>query len=320
MKYLLSLLFSLSLLSNTFAQTHQDTSALTSINVDKRKKVFWAAGLGTYAAASTALYYAWYDKKDLTSFHFFDDSKEWRGMDKAGHAFSAYAQSNLIFELGQGAGFDDHRALNIATVASLAGQLTIEVMDGFATDWGFSTTDVASNLLGTGLFYAQQKVWGQQKLSMKMSYWPVSYDDAPLIGNQSLRDRSRALYGESGIERFLKDYNGQTIWLSADLSACFPEANFPDWLSLAFGYSANNLYGGFENEWQVNGQNFTLSGDDYSRSSQFILALDYDLLSVYHSTTIGTALFKVLNTFKLPAPAVSYDTREGFKFHLFFLN
>jgi len=50
------------------------------------------------------------------------------------------------------------------------------------------------------------------------------------------------------------------------------------------------------------------------------LALDYDLLKVKHSTIFGKALFKVLNIFKFPAPGVSYDTHEGFKFHLLFLN
>lgn len=314
--------------NNNLSETPTDTtyqSASQDFNFSKRKKVFWTAGISGYTAMASGLYFAWYDKYDQESFHFFNDWDEWQNMDKAGHVYSAYLQSSLIYDLGKWSGYSDEKALLISSVASLWGQMNIEIMDGFSSEWGFSIPDVASNLVGTGLFYVQQKIWKEQRLRMKMSYWPVSYGQEPIysengISSISLRQRSEDLYGSGKIERFLKDYNGQTIWLSVDVGSFFPESRIPKILGLALGYSGQNLFGGFRNAWEVNDQSFLVDADLYPRSSQFILALDYNLQSVYHSTEFGKALFKVLNIFKFPAPAVSYDTKEGFKFHLVFLN
>ena len=46
----------------------------------------------------------------------------------------------------------------------------IEVMDGFSTHWGFSKGDMLANIIGTGLFAAQQKWWGEQRMSLKFSF------------------------------------------------------------------------------------------------------------------------------------------------------
>ena len=47
----------------------------------------------------------------------------------------------------------------------------------------------------------------------------------------------------------LKDYNGQTYWLSANLKSFFPGSNIPPWLNVAIGYGADGMFGGFENKW-----------------------------------------------------------------------
>jgi len=315
-------------INNSHQQAHSDTAYRAmpvEVNFSKRKKVFWTAGISGYTAMASGLYFAWYDKYDQESFHLFDDWDEWQNMDKAGHVYSAYLQSSLMYDLSKWTGYTDEKALLISSVASLWGQMNIEIMDGFSSEWGFSVPDVASNLVGTGLFYAQQKIWKEQRLRMKMSYWPVSYSQEPLYSENgllsvSLRDRSEDLYGSGTIERFLKDYNGQTIWLSADVRSFFPESRFPKFLGLALGFSAQNMFGGYDNTWDEFNNRFVIDDNLFPRSSQIILALDYNLLAVKHSTQFGTALFKILNVFKFPAPAVSYDTSEGFKFHLVFLN
>ncbi len=294
------------------------------IDFQKRKRIFWATGIGGYSAMATGLYFAWYNQFDQEAFHTFDDWNEWRNVDKAGHVYSAYFQAQLINDAALWAGYSEEKALVISSLASLWGQLNIEIMDGFSSEWGFSAGDVAGNLLGTGLFYAQQKIWKEQRIKVKMSFWPVSYpvqtlDSESGLAQSSLQGRSEELYG-TGLERFLKDYNGQTIWLSANPSMFFPDTKLPKWLSVAVGYSAHNLFGGFENSWELDDERFVLDQDLFPRSSQFILALDYDLRKVKHSTAFGTALFKLLDIFKFPAPAVSYDTARGWQLHFLYLN
>ena len=46
------------------------------------------------------------------------------------------------------------------------------------------------------------------------------------------------------MQQVLKDYNGQTYWLSANIWSFNKESNFPRWLNVAFGYGADGmLYG-----------------------------------------------------------------------------
>lgn len=332
MKAIYSIILLLVFSGTCFGQNSQpehdsgtDSLSTSSVNFSKRKKVFWTAGITGYTAMATGLYFAWYDKYDQSSFHLFNDWDEWHNVDKAGHVYSAYLQTSLIYDLGRWAGYTEDKALLISSVASLWGQLNIELMDGFSTEWGFSLSDVGANVLGTSLFYFQQKHWKEQRLQLKMSYWPVKYSKEPIPSENillatSAYDRTVGLYGAGGIERFLKDYNGQTIWISANLSSFFPDSKLPKWLAIAGGYSAKNLYGGFGNEWEVDGGSLTLDDSLYPRVGQFVLAIDYDLSKIKHSTEFGKALFKVLNIFKFPAPGVEYNKQDGFRFRLVFLN
>lgn len=333
MKAFYSFLLLLFFVTSSFAQFATQTKSEprldsipdSSINFTKRKKVFLISGIGGYSAMASSLYFAWYKQYDQSSFHLFNDWGEWRNVDKAGHVYSAYLQSELVYDMGKWAGYNDDEALLISSVASLVGQMGIEVMDGFSTEWGFSFSDVGANLLGTSLFYFQQKHWKEQRLQLKMSYWPISYDQSNLssengLFESTLHNRSVDLFGKSGVERFLKDYNGQAIWISANLSSFFPSSGLPKWLAIAAGYSAKNLYGGFSNSWELSNGSYDVDAQLYPRVSQYVLAIDYDLSKIKHSTQFGKVLFKFLNVFKFPAPAIEYNQQDGFKFRLVFLN
>jgi len=328
---LVLILFSVATKGQSLSQPHSYSDSLLvkgeslAIAYDKRKKIYWATGISAYSAMATGLYFAWYKQYDQEAFHLFNDWNEWSNMDKVGHVFSAYFQADVIYEAGKWAGFSENKALGIASLASLWGQLNIELMDGFSSKWGFSIPDIASNLLGTGLFYTQQKLWKQQKLRMKMSYWPINYSKSAIISESGMFlsspfNRSRDLYGTGFMERFLKDYNGQTIWISGNLSSFFPKSRLPKFMSLALGFSVQNLYGGYDNRWEKNGEFYELDSGLFPRSSQFVLALDYDLLKIRAKSGFARSLLKFLNIFKLPAPAVSYDTQQGWRLHLLYLN
>lgn len=150
---------------------------------------------------------------------------------------------------------------------------------------------------------------------MKMSYWPVQHPRTVVSAQAgpsqtTLRARADNLYGEGVLERFLKDYNGQTIWLSVDLKAFMPDSRWPDFLDLALGYSAEHLYGGFDNAWETDEAQFVLDGI-YPRSRQWVLALDYDLSSLEMKSEFGRGLIRFLDIFKWPAPGVWHDSERG---------
>jgi hypothetical protein len=53
--------------------------------------------------------------------------------------------------------------------------------------------------------------------------------------------RQTNVLGSSLAEQMLKDYNGQTYWLSVNLHSFYKN---PKWLNLAIGYGANGMLTG----------------------------------------------------------------------------
>jgi hypothetical protein len=120
------------------------------------------------------------------------------------------------------------------------------------------------------------------------------------------------------MKKFLKDYNAQTIWASINPASFMkPETKWPKWLNIAFGYGANNMYGGFENSWiNDNGDIYVL--EDHDRYQQYYLAPDIDLTRIPVKSKPLKALLFVLNIFKIPSPALEVDSRSNLKFHWIF--
>lgn len=307
-RFLLIVSFSLSVLYG------QQDSTLNHLDIDfsKRKKVFVSTAVSGYLTLSSGLYFAWYKDYEQGSFHSFNDWREWQQMDKLGHSFSAYNQSMVMHGVARWAGYKERTALHIAALTSIVGQLTIEVMDGFTEEWGFSYGDMGFNFLGTGLYYLQERSWSEQPLKMKMSYWPETYP-------ASLQLRADDLFG-TGTQKLLKDYNAQTYWLSIDPNFLFPESNWPAWLDIAIGYGVENVYGGFENSWMEGVELMTLDEVTYPRTRKFLISLDYDLTATGTRSPFLKSVFGALNMFKWPAPAIEYNKQEGFVFHLVFRN
>ncbi len=298
------------------------SDSLSVIDYQKRQKLLWYGGGTAYAGISSGLYFAWYNQNPQSGFHFFDDSQEWLQVDKAGHIYSAYQQSNAMHKAMLWAGYDKSKSLLYSSLASLGFQSTIEIMDGFSSDWGFSVTDMVANVIGTSAFVLQEKKWGSQRIKLKMSYWPRKYSETRMnsetgLFSYTLADRAEALYGR-GIEAFLKDYNGQTLWASFNLRSFFKKTNIPKWFSIAFGYSGENMFGGFRNVWELNDENVVLDSIAYPRYRQYILAIDYDLEYIQTDSPFVRTLLDILNAFKWPSPAIEYNNVDGLRFHILF--
>ena len=287
---------------------------------------FWAcAGTGAaiYAGASVGLYQAWYKDYDLTGFHTFNDLGEWENMDKAGHFFTAYIESNLSFQGARWTGLDRRRSTYLAAGVGMLLQGTIEVMDGFSEKWGFSWYDIGFNTMGVSLFVGQELAWKEQRLLMKVSSTRPSYPSLlvyPVGGGEpmNVQQRVEELYGTTYGESFIKDYNGQAIWLSANLKSFLHDEGpswLPSWLNLAVGYGAQNMLGGFNNEWEgPNGEMYILDRQAFPRYRQFYLSLDADLSRIPTQKRGLRFLLGALNWIKIPAPVLEVNTLGKVKF------
>lgn len=291
-----------------------------------KKRAAYAATLAStaYTTFSIGFYNAWYKNYPMSSFHLFNDYGEWNQMDKAGHVFSGYFQSLLVHQGARWAGLSDGKAMLSGIIASTMFQTTMEVMDGFSDQWGFSLGDVAGNTIGLSAFYFQQKYWKEQKITLKESSWPRTYDNRKFKSTDgkneiSLRERAAKLYGTSWGEKALKDYNVQIYWASFNPRMISNDwTKWPQWLNLAVGYGADNLYGGFNNKFEIDGYAYDFS--QLKRQRQYYLALDYDLRKVKTKNHFVKTMFNILNIYKFPAPALEYNSQEGLKFHLLLIH
>lgn len=310
-------------ITESIGQTSQHTNVLNEqIAIDtlnkNRLKLLALSGGSVYVIGSVGLYTAWYKDYPSQSFHFFNDMNEWNNMDKLGHVFSGYAQSELVYKGLKWTGLNDNNAITYAALSGLLFQSTIELMDGFSAEWGFSVPDFTANILGVGSFALQQKTWGEQRIRLKFSTWPKSYENLVLIDARELRLKERAedLYGSTILESALKDYNAQTIWLSTNIHSFAPASRWPKWLNIAVGYGAENLYGGFSNTWIQNGELIDINEGRLQRYGQIFISLDADLSRVHTSSKIVRTLLDIFNTIKLPFSSVEINTKGEVKFHI----
>ena len=274
----------------------------------KRIRLVTAANIAAYGGTLIGLNAIWYSKYPRSSFHFFNDNNEWQQIDKVGHIYSAYIESKVTMEAWRWAGLSREKSIWIGGLSGVAYQSIIEILDGFSSEYGFSSGDFAANILGSGLFISQELAWNQQKIIPKFSFHKKNYTQ------QDLENRSDKLYGTSGIERMMKDYNGQSYWLSANLHSFFPETKLPRWLNISVGYGADGMFGGTQNVGYDKAGNIIFDRRDVKRYRQWYLAPDIDFTQIKTNSKGVKILLFVLNSFKFPAPTLEYSN-GSFKGH-----
>jgi hypothetical protein len=265
---------------------------------------------------------AWYADYDRSSFHLFNDWGEWNNMDKMGHLYTAYTYSNWAFQGAKWTGMKRRKAMWTGAGIGFFLQFSLEMLDGYSSKWGFSMSDMAFNTLGGVVMVSQELAWQEQRIVMKMSSFPTTYSATTIYsfeaGNTTtLANRAYDLFGETTLERFLKDYNKQTIWASVNVYSFLKnkESKFPKWLNVAVGYGADNMYGGFKNEWFEGDVFYQLDGETYPRYSQFFLSVDLDLTRIKTKSPFLKTLLFLVNTIKVPAPAIEFNTLGKVRFY-----
>ena len=98
-----------------------------------------STGAIIYGGTVIGLNEAWYKGFDRTSFHFFNDRGEWNNMDKMGHLFTSYFETELSFRGSRWTGMEENQAIWLATGLGILFQGTIEMFDAYSARWGFSS-------------------------------------------------------------------------------------------------------------------------------------------------------------------------------------
>lgn len=243
----------------------------------------------------------WYSEYPRSSFQTFDDSDEWLGIDKVGHGLTSYYIGTIGYQSLRWSGVKENKAIWYGGTWGFAYLTAVEILDGHSAQWGFSWADMAANTIGTGLFIGQQLAWGEQRILPKFSFHSTQF--AQYRPN---------LLGKEWYEQILKDYNGQTYWLSINIhSFLSEESRFPKWLSVSGGYGATGMIGGSSNP------SFDDSGNPYppfDRYSQYYFSLDVDLHRIKTKSRFANSVLTALGWLKFPLPAIEFN-KNGAVFH-----
>jgi uncharacterized protein YfiM (DUF2279 family) len=266
-----------------------------------RVKIIAIGNVAGYSAAMVGLYSAWYKDYPQTNLHAFNDIGEWKGIDKIGHAYSAYAESKASMELWRWTGISRKKRIWLGGLSGAVYQTVIETLDGFSSEWGWSWGDFGANIAGSGMVIAQELAWNEQRIQLKWSFHRKHYAD-PMLNK-----RSNDIFGKSSAERFLKDYNGQTYWLSTSLKPFFPGSKIPAWLQVSVGTGVEGLFGARENIGKDKNGNVIFNRPDIKRVRQWYLAPDIDLSRIKTNRKGLKFALNILNIVKFPTPSLEFS-------------
>ncbi len=307
--YFKKTLFFLVLLSHLISEGQKDS--LKNIHIAHKKRetaVYTSIGI-TYTTLAYGLYNAWYKNYPTTQFHFFNDNDEWLQMDKVGHAYSCNAEAIAGIQLMEYLGLSEKKSLWTGGLIGFGMQTMVEIMDGFSSKWGFSWGDMSANVVGTSITMLQHHYWKEQRIKLCYSFHKTEFS--------TLRPE---VLGHTFLTRTLKDYNGQTAWLSLNLSSWFPKRSIPAWVNIDIGYGAYGMITGNPNE----NNNFVFNGNSFNYSSivryrKFFLSPDINLQKIPYIKKRPKllAIAHLLSPLKVPLPALQFD-KFGVKFNSFY--
>ncbi len=285
----------------TMAQPVEDfLKPSDSLNLKRRNAsiiTVGAASVLTYAALSET----WYSDYPRTDFHFTNDNAQWLQMDKAGHVFASYHFSRFGSDILEWSGTSKKNRLIYGAGFGFVFISAIEILDGYSAQWGASLGDIGANAGGSLLFISQELLWDEQRIIPKFSFHTTEYASA----------RPNVL-GSSIPEQILKDYNGQTYWLSANIHSFTKDKFVPKWLNVAIGYGAEGMITG--DDALVNSVFF----ETKERTRQFYLGFDVDLQKIKTNSHLLKTIFSVFNSVKVPAPTLEINAKGRAKFHIFY--
>lgn len=189
----------------------------------------------------------------------------------------------------------------ISGISGIAYQTIIETLDGFSSEYGWSWGDFSANTFGSALFTVQELAWDDQIIKLKFSFHRKNYKEA------DLNARANNIFGKSAAERFIKDYNASTNWVSINIYPVFPKSGLPRWLAVAAGYGAEGMFGARSNVAVDKNGIITFDRSDIRRYRQWYLSPDIDLSKIKTNSKALRILFTALSAFKFPTPCLEFS-------------
>ncbi|WP_308992107.1 DUF2279 domain-containing protein [Mariniflexile litorale] len=284
----------------SFSQSNFDSFLTLSDTLNKPRRnaiIITEAAIGSLTLLG--LNQLWYADYERSKFHTINDNNEWLQMDKMGHVFTSYQMGKHGAQLLNWSGVSKKDQLIYGATLGFGFLTTVEILDGYSKEWGFSWGDILANASGTGLYIGQELLWNEQRISLKFSFHQTKY-----------ASQSPEKLGKGFLEQILKDYNGQTYWLSANLHSFFKEQSVPKWLNLAVGYGADGMFNGVKD---VDNQLLT----NLNRQRQFYLSLDVNLNNIETNSKLLKSVLDIFNMIKIPFPTIEF-AKKGCVFHLFY--
>jgi uncharacterized protein YfiM (DUF2279 family) len=277
-------LFSILFLAGLAPQAiSQPADSSSTINPNRLKTVILGTGVA-YTGIMIGLSSVWYSQYDKQEFQFFDDSGEWLQVDKVGHFYSAFQFSSIGSHSLQWSGVSKKKSDLAGSITSFVAISSIEILDGFSAGYGASASDLLANAVGAGFYLGQQALWHETRIYPKFSFHKTSY-----------AGQRPEVLGSTFMEQLIKDYNGQTYWLSADVDKFI---KFPKWLNLAVGYGAEDMLYANEQDNINNGLN---------PYRQVYVGIDFDLTAIKSRSKFVNTLIYLANMVKIPAPTLEFS-------------
>jgi hypothetical protein len=249
------------------------------------------AGLTSSAVGSlVALNQVWYAPYATEKFHFFNDAGQWMQMDKLGHAFTGYLITNELNRVHYWAARKCQPW--VGAVYAMSYLSALELMDGFSSGWGFSGSDMLANGVGVGLAFSQDYFFKRQLILAKFSFSRSSY--------AAVRPE---ILGSTYAEQLLKDYNGQTYWVSLPLETFLNLPNRFKWICISLGYGCDAKLVGSQDTW-----------NGFNARRQVYLSLDIDCSSLAPRHPKLNKVLTHLNWIKVPFPTLEFSSDKT-RFH-----
>ena len=96
----------------------------------KRVNLITTINIAGYGGSLLILNQAWYANYPRSSFHTFNDNKEWLQVDKVGHSWAAYNTGKASTEMWKWTGMNKKKAAIIGGLSGAAYLTVIEILDG----------------------------------------------------------------------------------------------------------------------------------------------------------------------------------------------
>ncbi|MCX7879502.1 MAG: YfiM family protein [Ignavibacteria bacterium] len=243
--------------------------------------------------------------KNLGEFHIMEDKNYALNVDKFGHFYGAFLSSYVLSQTLLECGLSYNWAMGVGAFLGLGYSTYVEILDGFAVEWGFSPSDFYSDLAGGLFFLGYAYLPFFQNFTPKFMYLP------PKWFNSHSRKPSKM---------FIDDYSAHTFWISLNVYNLLPQnlkKFYPKWLDISIGYAARNLCFPLDTAFHCD-PNISEPVLPYVWGNQkIIIALDYDLVKLLpDGPPFWNWLKQSLNYFKLPSPAL--EIGKEIRFYLLY--